>query len=112
MNTYRVYVLDVSTALAPVAHVCYLRADKYGPAWQGARAALNADKAATAPKLFTDPECSQRATIKPGDHVTCVRIDDIRPRNVKLDKKALEALISDPATSDTDKLAAVKALLG
>jgi hypothetical protein len=102
-----VYVLDTSEALTPVTDVCYVQADKYGPAWQIARAALRLEAGA---QLFTDPECKKHyAPVK--DSVVA-KIDDIRARNVKLDKKALEAVLANAEASDEEKLAAVKALLG
>ena len=52
------------------------------------------------------------AKIKPGEHVKCAKIVDIRPRNVKVDKTALKALLADPKASDADKLKAMAALLG
>lgn len=112
MNTYRMYALDATNALEPAVHITYLRAEKYANAWSGSRAALDADKAGKAVKLYADPECTVPATIKPGERVTCVRIDDIRPRNVKLDKAALQAILADAKASDADKLEAMKALLG
>ena len=110
MNTYRAYVLDTTIALEPIVHVVYLRADKYGPAWQGANHALSGGDKAT--DLFTEADCKVLAKIKPGDHVKCAKIDDIRPRNVKVDKTALKALLADPKASDADKLAAMAKLLG
>lgn len=110
MNTYRAYVLDTTIALEPNVLIVYLRADKYGPAWQGANHALNGGDHAV--DLFTAPDCKVLAKIAPGPNVKCVKIDDIRPRNVKIDKTALKALLADPKASDADKLKAMAALLG
>lgn len=109
MNTYRVYALNTTNATQPTVHVLYIQADKYGPAWQGARAALNGkDKA---PTLFDDPQATTKSKIGHGDHLTVAKIDDIRPRNVKLDKAKLQEIINDPKASADDKLAALKATL-
>jgi hypothetical protein len=108
MNTYRVYVLDTTDATAPLVHVAFIAADKYGPAWQGARAALNGTKGA--PSLFSDVERSTRFTSH-GDAFTVAKIDDIRPRNVKIDKAALAALLTGEGDAAT-KIAAMAAALG
>lgn len=110
MNTYRVYALNTASALEPVVHIAHIRAEKYGPAWEGARAALNGAK--DAPTLFVDPECKVPAKLGHGDHIVCAKVVDLRPRNVKLDKTALQAVLADPASTPEQKLAAVTALVG
>ena len=112
MNTYRVYALDTSVALEPIVHVVYVRADKYGPAWKGARALLRGETAEGVKEFFTDAEAKVKANISHGDHLTVAKIDDIKPRNVKLDKKALQAIIDDETKPAEERLAAMKALLG
>lgn len=109
MNTYRVYVLDTTLAEKPVIHVNYIQADKYGPAWQGARAALNGKE--KAPSLFNDPAATVKSKLGHGDQLTVAKIDDIRPRNVKLDKAKLNEILADPKATAEDKLAAMKAML-
>ena len=110
MNTYRIYVLDTKAALEPVVHVCYIRtADKYKGAWEGGRAALAGKE--KAPTLWSDPECTVPAGVGHGDHVVVAKIVDIKPRNVKLDKTALQAILDDPAVSAEDKLVAMQAML-
>lgn len=109
MNTYRVYILNTAQALAPAVTIAYVQAEKYGPAWSGARGALNGK--AGSPKLFLDQECKGPTFGEKGDHVVVAKIDDLKPRNVKLDKKALEAIINDPKAKPEDKVAAMQAML-
>lgn len=114
MNTYRVYVLDTTAALAPVVHIAYVRTDKYsgqGGAWDIAGAIVRRDEKAKKLNLYADPGCTEEYGDWAGD-VKVVKIVDIRPRNVKLDKKALQELIADPNTPDDEKLKALADLLG
>lgn len=110
MNTYRVYVLDTTVALQPKVTVNYVQAPKYGDAWSaktGARRALIDGQV----KMFDDPECKVQSKIGHGDHFTVAKIEDIKQRNKKLDKVALQEILNDPKASDTDKLAAMKAMI-
>lgn len=110
MNTYRVYVLDTKQADEPKVHVVYVKSEKYDGAWKGARAALAGKE--NAAKLFADKEGKEPSKVGHGDHVTVAKIDDIRPRNVKVDKAALQAILNDPKASAEDKLKAMQASLG
>lgn len=110
MNTYRVYLLSTQRPLEPVAVVAFVRGAKYADAWQVARGVARNDEKYAKQALFTDADCTKKLSV-PADSVVA-KIDDIRPRNVKLDRKALEALIADPNTSADDKVAAMKQLLG
>lgn len=114
MNTYRVYVLDTTAELAPVVHICYVRTEKYsgqGGAWDVAGAIVRRDDKAKNLNLYADKECKEEYGDWSGD-VKVVKIVDIKPRNVKLDKQALQDLIADPDVSDEDKLKALAGLLG
>lgn len=108
MNTYRVYALDVTKTLEPTTHVLYVRGEKYADAWKTARAALNAKPGST---LFTDADAKTKFAGH-GDKVTVSRIDDMREKNVKLDKAALVAALNDSTATAEQKLAALKALVG
>lgn len=115
MNTYRVYGLNTAVALSPVVAIAYIQAEKYGDAWRLARAALSnqvPEGATKVPVLYADPECKVVSDIGHGKHVGVAKIDDIRPRNVKLDKTALQSILDDPNASAEDKLAALQAQLG
>lgn len=105
MNTYRVYVLDTTAAEAPVVHTCFVKADKYGPAWQTARAALNG----VAGKVISTDVEGKLPFKRHGDELVVAKIDDIRPRNVKLDKAALQAAMSEGTPAE--QLAKLAALL-
>lgn len=110
MNTYRVYVLDTKIATAPVVHVAHIRTDgKYKGAWEGARAACSGkDKA---PLLYSDAACTETATFGHGDDITVAKIVDIKPRNVKLDKTAMQAILNDPEATAEAKLEAMQLML-
>ena len=107
MNTYRVYALDTTVALEPTVIIAYVRAEKYGPAWELARAVL-AGK--VKPALYADAEATKLAAFPKGCVVA--KIVDIRPRNVKLDVVALKAVLADPKATDAEKLEAARALVG
>lgn len=107
MNTYRVYVLDTANALEPVAHVAYVKGDKYGDAWSTARAALNGSREDA--KLYLDVNTKDVAKFPKGSVVA--KIDDIKPRNKKLDKVALTAIINDPKASPEDKVKALAQMI-
>ena len=113
MNTYRGYVLDVSNALQPAVHVVYVQGEKYGDAWHNGRAAVDTAKreAEKAARLYNDVECKTRFTSH-GDKFTFVRCDDMRARNVKLDRAALAAIIGDASKTDAERMAAVAAMVG
>ena len=111
MNTYRVYVLDVTQALEPKVHIVYIQAEKYGPAWEASRGVLGNTDKGKGKTLFNEAECKTKFTLK-GEDFKVSKIVDIRPRNVKVDKTALKALLADPKASDADKLAAMAKLLG
>lgn len=106
MNTYRVYVLNTTQELAPVARVAYVRSDKYAGAWQTARAALNGDPKAI---MFNDAAAAEKATFQ--KDCVVAKIVDIKPRNVKLDKAAIQAILADPKAKPEDKLLALQALV-
>lgn len=110
MNTYRVYVLNTTVALAPTVHVVYVSTEKYDGAWKTARGVVRADEAYKAKALFLDPELKEKAPAFASD-CSVVKIDDIRPRNVKLDKTALQAIIADPKATPDEKLKALTTLL-
>lgn len=107
MKTYRVYALDVSKPLAPVAHVCYVSSVKYDGAWKAARGALDADKRGKPVNgypteratLFSD-EALKVTFANFGDAFTVARIDDMTARNVKIDGKALKDALNDVDTND------------
>lgn len=109
MNTYRVYLLSTGNPLEPVATVCYIRAEKYGPAWQISRGVARGDEKYAKQALYTDPDCTQKLRV-PAESVVA-KIDDIRPRNVKLDKKALQELVNNPETPAEEKVEALRQLL-
>lgn len=111
MNTYRVYVLNTTNALEPIVHVVHVQAEKYGPAWEAARGVLGDTDKGKGKALFNDAECKEKFLLK-GEDFVVAKIVDIRPRNVKIDKTALKALLADPKASDADKLAAMAKLLG
>lgn len=112
MNTYRVYLLDTSVALEPKARVVYVRADKYGPAWESARALCRGEEKNGVKHFFEDQAGEVIATITAGDDLNVAKIDNLKKRNVKLDKAALQAIIdSDEATAE-EKVEAMKALIG
>lgn len=111
MKTYRMYALDITNALEPTVHIVYVQAAKYDLVWKGARAALDTDRQKEALPLFATPECKDRAALRPSDNITCVRIDELKARNVKLDKAALQAVLDDEEASPEEKLEAMKALL-
>ncbi len=103
MNTYRVYVLETTIASSPVAHVAFVKSEKYADAWRNARAALNrSDERAT---LYNDADCKSRATF--AKNCVVAKIDDIKPRNKKIDKIALTAIINDPKSTPEQKIAAL-----
>lgn len=108
-NTYRVYVLDTTVAEAPKVHVTFIQAPIYKDAWQGARHALSGG--AKAKPLFSDKECKVKSPLAPNAEYNVAKIDDIRPRNVKLDKAALQELLADPKATAEEKLAAMTKLL-
>jgi len=107
MNTYRVYVLSTTNPLAPLVAIAYVQGEKYRDAWMNARGALNG-KVKNA-KLFNEPEAKTEVKFEPDSVVA--KIDDIRPRNVKLDKAKLQEILKDPKASAEDKLAAMTAML-
>lgn len=109
MRTYRAYILNTVKPLEPEVTIVYLQAEKYGPAWQGTRATLNAEKNGC--KLFLDADCKGEQFKQTGDDVTVVKIVDMKPRNVKLDKQALQDLINDPNASAEAKIEAMQAML-
>jgi hypothetical protein len=109
MSTYRVYVLDTKSPADPIVHIAFVSADKYGPAWQISRAALNEAKGSKA--LRASADLAEPANLGTGDHLVVAKIDDIKPRNVKVDKAALVATLAGDATPE-EKLAAMKAALG
>lgn len=114
MNTYRVYVLNCTVALEPAVLVGYVQAAKYADAWNaktGARAAL-IEGVAGAPKLYADAECKTPLKHGKGDNWTVAKIADMKARNKKLDKAALQAILDDPKVSDADKLKAMKEMVG
>lgn len=110
MNTYRVYVLNTTVALQPAVHVAYVQAPKYGDAWSAKTGARRALIDGTV-KLFADPDCKVPAKVGHGDAYTVAKIEDIKQRNKKLDKAALQAILDDPKASDTDKLKAMKEMI-
>lgn len=113
MKTYRAYVLDTTSPLAPVAHVVYVQSVKYDGAWKAGRAALDADKRgkpvagypAEKATLFTDAAC-KTPFAHFGKAYTFVRCDDTTARNVKLDVAALAALLADESKPAEERIAA------
>jgi len=109
MNTYRVFVLDASNVEAPKALVAFVRGEKYADAWKNARGAL-ARKEGKSFVLHTDAEGKTVAKFAEG--ATVARIDDIRPRNVKLDKSKLQEILASKSSTPEEKLAAMQAMIG
>lgn len=109
INTYRGYVLVRNTAdpHKPTTVVGYIRAPKYGDAWKAGRAIAGGKPEAGS--MFADQECKRKLEL-PKDAVF-VACDDLRVRNVKLDRKALEAIINDPKATAEDKVKAMSAMV-
>lgn len=110
MNTYRVFVLDASNVEAPKALVAFVRGEKYADAWKNARGAL-ARKEGKSFVLHADAEGKGPAKIFV-QGATVARIDDIRPRNVKLDKAKLQEILASKSSTPEEKLAAMQAMIG
>lgn len=112
MNTYRVYVLDTREPLAPNVSIAYVRGEKYGDAWKASNAILNGE-AAKDVRLFSDPECKVHASaIGTGAAWKTAKVEDMKPRNTKLDKAKLTEILNDPKATNQAKLAAIQALAG
>lgn len=110
MNTYRVYLLSLAAGvLNPQTDVVYLKADKYGPAWQQARALCSKTQVAGTAEFTVDAEGLVPYEVKRDTVVA--KISDMTVRNVKLDKTALQAILDDANASAEDKLAAMQGFL-
>lgn len=115
MNTYRGYVLDTSASEPENArlHVVYVRADKYGGqggAWQLINASLNGEAGAIT--LFSDSECKVDAKLGHGRHLKCAKLEDIKPRNVKVDKAKIAEILGNAKLTPTEMVAQIKAATG
>lgn len=113
LNSYRGYVLvrNAADPHKPQLIVGYVRAPKYGDAWTLGRAIASGDETkAKGAKLFADPEGKKALDIPAG--ATFVACDNMRKRNQKLDRAALQAIIDDPNTSPEKKIEAMQAMIG
>lgn len=109
MNTYRAFVLNTTDSLKPTVSVAYVRGAKYGDAWKTAAAVLNGEGAE---KLYSDPECKVDAKLGHGAHLKCGKVEDIKPRNVKLDAAKIGEIMADAKLTAQQKLDAIAAVSG
>jgi hypothetical protein len=111
MNKYRVYIMNTSDVMAPVAYGAFLTAPTYRDAWQIARGVLRGD-AKYAKHTFTEDAEGNEPVKFPSDASNIAQIHDAKPRNVKLDKAALAEMLQSGGDDASETLAKMAAMLG